>query len=136
MKRLMMFAALAVLSAMSVGCSSARQAMSRCSCFGNRGAQCDACTVPTCCPQPQNCCDPCNGGGYYGGSGYYDGGYANMAPTMSGGSCCGGGSGGYMPQDGMIYGGGQVVPGPMSGPMIMPMQPMQPTPGPETSLQP
>jgi hypothetical protein len=128
----MILAALAMLTATSVGCNSTRQTMSRCRLFGNRGAQCDACTVPPaqCCPQP--CCDPC-GGGYVGSSGYYDGGYANMAPTMSGGSCCGG-SGGMMPQEGMIYGGGmQMMPGPTTGPMIVPTQP---SPGPETSLQP
>jgi hypothetical protein len=134
MKRLSIFAALLVLTAISAGCRSTRQMFSGCGCFGNRGAQCDACTVPAaqpCCAQP--CCDPCAGGGYYGGSGYYGGGYSEMAPTLSGGSCCGG-SGGYMPQDGMVYGGGvQVVPGPTTSPMIVPNQVV---PGPETSLQP
>jgi hypothetical protein len=122
-----------MLTATSVGCSSTRNFFSRCRLFGNRGAQCDACTVPAaqCCPQP--CCDPCAGGGYYAGSGYYDGGYAGMAPSLPGGSCCGG-AGGMMPQDGMIYGNGvQVVPGPTTSPMIVPNQV---APGPETSLQP
>jgi hypothetical protein len=127
----MIFAALATLTVASVGCNSTRQAMSRCSLFGNRGAQCDACTVPSaCCPQP-SCCDPCGGGGYYSGASY-GGGYAEMAPSLSGGSC--GCNGGMVPQDGMIYGGGvQVMPSPSTSPMLVPTQPM---PGPETSLQP
>jgi hypothetical protein len=136
MKRLMIFAALALLTATAAGCSSTRNMFSGCRLFGNRGAQCDACTVPAaqyCCPQP-TCCDPCAGGGYYAGSGYYGGGYSEMAPTLSGaGSCCGG-AGGFMPQDGMVYGSGvQVVPGPTTSPMIVPNQVV---PGPETSLQP
>lgn len=131
MKRLLILTALLALTVASVGCNSTRQAMSRCRLFGNRGAQCDACTVPSacCCPQP-SCCDPCGGGGYYSGGSY--GGYAEMAPSLSGGSC--GCNGGMVPQDGMIYGGGvQVVPSPSTSPMIMPTQPI---PGPETSLQP
>lgn len=136
MKRLLMFAALALLAATSAGCSSTRQMFSGCRLFGNRGAQCDACTVPAasyCCPQ-SSCCDPCSSGGFAGDSGYYNGGYSQMAPSLGGGSCCGGAGGVVMPQDGMIYGGGvQVVPGPSAGPMMVPTQPM---PGPESSLAP
>lgn len=129
MKRLMILATLATLTVASVGCNSTRQAMSRCSLFGNRGAQCDACTVPSaCCPQP-TCCDPCGGSGYYSGASY-GGGYAEMVPSLSSGSCCNGG----MQQGGMIYGGGmQVMSGQTTSPMLVPTQPM---PGPETSLQP
>jgi hypothetical protein len=135
MKRLLTIASLVALAATTAGCSSTSSWMPRCSCFGNRGAQCDACTVPAanyCCPQT-NCCDPCAAGGYYGGGDYYNPGYSAVAPTLQGGGCCGG-AGGMVQDGGMIYGGGvQVVPAPSTGTMIMPTQPV---PGPETSLQP